>query len=871
MDRKRRIVPISGGEQVETEVRDTYEPETVYETVDEQVYASEEEYTPQKRSFLWLVPTLALLAIAGWTAFHVWATGPTLFAMAPAAWSGWIVNWAVPVILIVAVWMLALRHSRVETGRFADAAASLRAESDALEERLGRVNAELSMARDFIVAQGRDLEAFGRTATDRLGEQAGRLEALIGDNAERVETLHSVSGAALDNMEQLRGRIPILTNAAKDLTSNIGQAGDSAEAQLERLREGFERIGQGGEASGIKIDALRARVDEAVAEFQRRADQLGEIADARFAALDADGAAFRERLYEQEIEGLGAVRQRAEALETAMQGIQDRLAANEAAAATGFEERISAMKAGGDELAARLVEQERAALAGWRERIEAIDADARNVFARIDNGSRESLDASGARVAALGEDLAKVFADMRRQGDEWDAAIAERARRGEADSAAMAEKVAAMLADLDSAIDARRQRHEQIGAAIARHSETVAGQLAEHGAQIGEAAARAREAETTTAAGLERLNDRLVESREALTGTDTAIARLTDDSVRLLELIEAASRHAREALPEAVGDTESRLERIGTSVGDLHAALTRAGENGEALDKALAGSRETTRDTIAEIDRLHAGMAERGDEHGEQLAALRDTLRSAREESEAMAVSAEATVGGALARLAEASREAVADLEGQSASAVRDIAEKLARESGEAVSRAMRESTDGALDGLDEAVERATAATREAAGQLRDRLSEVEEITGNLERRIDHARRSAEDDIDEHFARRVSQITESLNSTAIDIEKVLSAEVSEAAWQSYLKGERGIFTRRAVRLLDNSQARDVVEHYENDRDFREYVNRYVHDFETMLRTLLATREGNSLAMTVISSDMGKLYVALAQAIERLRR
>jgi hypothetical protein len=48
------------------------------------------------------------------------------------------------------------------------------------------------------------------------------------------------------------------------------------------------------------------------------------------------------------------------------------------------------------------------------------------------------------------------------------------------------------------------------------------------------------------------------------------------------------------------------------------------------------------------------------------------------------------------------------------------------------------------------------------------------------------------------------------------------------------------------------------------------VNRYIHDFEAMLRSVLSTRDGNALAVTILSSDMGKLYVALAQAIERLR-
>ena len=48
------------------------------------------------------------------------------------------------------------------------------------------------------------------------------------------------------------------------------------------------------------------------------------------------------------------------------------------------------------------------------------------------------------------------------------------------------------------------------------------------------------------------------------------------------------------------------------------------------------------------------------------------------------------------------------------------------------------------------------------------------------------------------------------------------------------------------------------------------MNHYIHDFEAMLRQLLSTRDGNALGVTLLSSDMGKLYVALAQGIERLR-
>ena len=117
----------------------------------------------------------------------------------------------------------------------------------------------------------------------------------------------------------------------------------------------------------------------------------------------------------------------------------------------------------------------------------------------------------------------------------------------------------------------------------------------------------------------------------------------------------------------------------------------------------------------------------------------------------------------------------------------------------------------------------------------------------------------------------MSLLIEALNSTAIDVNKLLSNEVADTAWAAYLKGDRGVFTRRAVRLLDSGEAREILRHYEDEPEFREQVNRYIHDFEAMLRRVLADRDGATLGVTLLSSDMGKLYVALAQAIERLRR
>ena len=109
-----------------------------------------------------------------------------------------------------------------------------------------------------------------------------------------------------------------------------------------------------------------------------------------------------------------------------------------------------------------------------------------------------------------------------------------------------------------------------------------------------------------------------------------------------------------------------------------------------------------------------------------------------------------------------------------------------------------------------------------------------------------------------------------MHSAAIDVGKILSDEIDDKAWGAYLKGNRGVFTSRAVRLIGGSETRAIRAHYDVDLEFQRSVNRYVHDFEAMLRRVIAERDGGIIAVTLMSSDMGKLYAALAQAIDKRR-
>ena len=803
--------------------------------------------------FAWVVPTLAVLAALGWTAFFGWVHQDAILTGAsPAQWAEWIIDWAPPVLLIVALWLLAMRNSRREAARFAMAAQALSQESSLLEQRLTTVNRELSLARDFIAAQSRDLESLGRVAADRISEHAARLQELIRDNGAQVEAIGRVSTTALENMDRLRDDLPVISNSARDVASQIGHAGGVARDQLEELVGGFNRLNQFGEASGRQVTVLRGKVDEALAAFEAQAAKLEDIAGQRFAALAERSAAFRAELDGREVEAFAAIRRRADSLAQQLDAQRIEIADAEAAAAQALQQRLDQLREEGTRIAATIRGGESEAAELWSATVSALEQRMQETIRKIAEVDQQAMDSARQRLAALGEAAQRLDTTMAQRAEAAHEQLMKRSGEAEEREAEALEALQQRLADFDARIAERQQEHLAHVSGLTERSEALASRLTELSAQMNAMSEHGRSAGQDLARVTQGLGAQLEESRALVESSAAQVARLTDDSVRLLELIRSSAEHTGSDLPQALAQAEQRLTSFKEQAATLHGLIAQASEKGAALATHVEAARENGSATSDELAQLEARLAElaRG--------------------STALAAQARGELGQAMATLETASREMLAGMQARQADAIRAMAERIAGDSGEAINEALRGHAASVIADLQAAAERAGQAGRETALALRDQLAAVNELTGNLEHRVAHARQRAEEQVDNDFARQMALITESLHSSAIDITKAFANEVADTAWASYLRGDRGIFTRRAVRLLDNQEARAVAAVYDEDGDFRETVNRYIHDFEAMLRTVLSTRDGNTLAVTLLSSDMGKLYVALAQAIERLR-
>ena len=870
MTSETRVVAIGSGAQEAA-------PDEILLTVEAEAplaYEAEwddEQPLPRRDWAAFLLPALAFAAILGWTGLFVWANRAAILSGGTLdLWLGWIRDWSLPVLLVGVAWLLLMRNSRREAQRFGDAARLLGDESIKLETRLIAVNRELSLAREFIASQARDLESLGRVATERLARHADKLDALIKDNGARLDTIGTVSSSALDNMEKLRGQLPVIASSAKDVTNNIANAGRAAHGQLDSLIGGFNRLNDFGQASERQVTALRATIDQALGEFARHTEQLGEVTSARFTELAERGAEFRTQLDGHEVEALATIRTRASALVGELEQVRQTLDGHEAESLTSLRARLSAMRDEGAALSRALRDGEDQAINAWRRAMVQLEADLRDAVEQIGTIDQKAADTAKKRWSNLLKQADQADARLSERDRLFDEGIEQRRTAAEARDAQFVIQFTEQLASLDQEIAARRAAQEEHSRRLIAHGETISTQLAHFAGRMEQIAEHGSQAETAITTSLTALSEQLGSSRTALSGTDTAIADLTDKSVRLLELIQASVQHSALDLPAAMTVSEGKLVELETRALALRDTVTDAQGRGEDLSNYVISSHSGLTATMGELDGLYTGLDQRAASHAASLREIRQTLEAAQIDSSTLAERTQAELRGAIEALNSSARDAVAGIEQMSAASVSALADRLGEESGAAIERTMRARTDEAVGQLEQAATHAAEASREAAIQLRDQLTKVDELTGNLERRVAQARERAEENIDNDFSRRVALINESLNSNAIDIAKALSSDVTDTAWAAYLRGDRGVFTRRAVRLLDTTEAKAVAQIYDKDTEFRDHVSRYIHDFEAMLRQLLSTRDGHALGVTLLSSDMGKLYVALAQAIERLR-
>ncbi|GEM_PF-881932 len=642
--------------------------------------------------------------------------------------------------------------------------------------------------------------------------------ALREENIALNQSMHSLGLHLADAQKQLGEQAKIVQQLGLDTVTRLGESSDKLASNASVIANAHDQLARSGDVALQRMDGLLAglpRIDDVAQRLAVNFREAGLVAHQQGASLEAKLAALGE-----------------EAAKAAQTG--------EASTATMLEAIVA--------LQEQVKEAESGLLAASTQVSDAHDA-ALARMVRVGAAARDDMTSTVTAVTGQMDESWRLFRDG-------------------VDSAA---------AQMDSKLAAARDAGEAMGAQLSAHadaSDALASRITAHVADV----AQQLEVLDVSVSASSGVIGRAIDDTKAQLGAflqevqsgNASAHQLISHAESLLLALDAVTRELDETLPHALDrmtlhgkTTQTALAQLRPMLeaSELVAQSTMSHVNAvqatlKANEDQMAGH-ATSQQQLA--DRINGSLADAE----AALAKLRDGADEFAEQGGARMI---ATLGEVRATADSAAEEARQTLE-KLVSGAREAMQATATE---AIDAAFKNEIMAQLTAIEEASARAVAAANGAADRLMRQLITIMDTSASVEQRVAEAEQAIAASGRDSLAKQVGLLTEALKSTAIDVTKILSSEVSDTAWDAYLKGDRGVFARRAVKLIESGEAKEILRLYQNDDGFHASVNQFIHDFEAMLRLLIGARDGSAISVTLLSSDIGKLYVALAQAIDRLR-
>ena len=647
----------------------------------------------------------------------------------------------------------------------------------------------------------KEAEAFTRSVI-AMRHEAQSLEGLLGVLRQRIDENHS-SLKTVGN--QLMG-------LGDEAAMRLGTASNDLEGSARRITAQGEALDRAAEAARIDLGVLLEDLPRAEATARSMAEVLqsaGASALGQAAQFETQVGALSERTRDAD-ETIAAASQRLVAQLTEVDARSSAALARVNEAASGSNSTIDA-----------LLQRSADALDEIRG---GIDLQAQAVTALVDQAK--------AGIGQTGIDAAEAMGGKLQSAHSSLDGLASRVSEQEEASQRLIAGIFSGLSGLDEKFAALAQDGDTRAAAVSNSLARVRGELDAIAAQS-----------VDHDGAMEGLAGRMSGLRQSLDGLTadiqgqltSALGDAEGSAQRLLDASEAARPHietARDAAIEAATRLESGASAIEAQHDRLAALLA-------AVDTGVGGAERRLGELSGAIAAAQAEAGQLSSETGPALVAALVQVREAANHA------------------AERAREAIAAVIPASAGQLSDAAKS-------ALEKVIRDTLIAQLAEVEQVTGRAVDSARGASERLTQQMISIGQSAAALEEHFNDSNEAQRERDSESFARRVSLLIDSMHSASIDVGKILSDEVDDKAWSAYLKGDRGVFTRRAARLMGNAEARAIDAHYETDLEFQGSVNRYVHDFEAMLRRVTADRDGGAMAVTLMGSDMGKLYAILTQ-------
>lgn len=714
--------------------------------------------------------------------------------------------------------------------------------NESLDARIQATRAGMTGLEDAAGGIGRRLAA----ATDALATESGRLKDLAetsqaaitlaaGSTTRAGQAVSEASDTALAKLQQTERNLRGLVTAVQ---SDLGRAVTDFAQLGETLRrastEHTEITNTATQRAAVARDQLRRVAEEIAAAGNEAASRSHAASDAlRLAATalasNADNALGR----------LGEAGQSFEALATRLRGAVDdaqtrggetaRIAAETsrelARAGEKLKDELRGMEAAIDEHARTLETAATHAATTVEEAGRRFDAQASNLdgeavraVATID-AAVKSLARQGTEVIATADNavqrLGTVVTGFRQRAD----ALAE--------SATAAER---RLSESASSLDGRSRELTVTADTAGSRVEQAADTIERRGRDLESAAERASARIDAAVGAMHRQGDAITAIADRATLETGKAGQLLDGIGKAVDERIATARQQVKESEQSLGNFASRLDAATqTAVGNLNLLI----ETLTREDSTLA----------AQAGEAIAKLREMGSAISVERQAMVESSAKSREELETAIV---------MATKRGAELKALAD---ETASSLALIARNLTAETQVLSGRA--DDARRLMGDLVKAMAAEVSTLGETAAEIELRRQAIEE-TDRRQRRQGAVKASA-------------AVIEGLNGLSVDLARAMEeGELPDDVWRRYLGGERGVFTRRLLGQRNRDGHESIAAKYRDDGEFRTYVDRYMRQFDELMRLSTDADDEDVLAAALRSSDIGKLHRLLAAALGRER-
>lgn len=737
-------------------------------------------------------------------------------------------------------------------GDFGTASQTAEDAAENLESTYGEQIQALREHADLLSENTRELQ-------DALKKEVASLGAAGEQATARARVIEETVRGHADQMNAIVSHTSQQASAtASQFQENIGSVKKVAKSALDDLREGTaDATGQIEEAGRSFVDhaaSLRATADVAASDLTKASTQLNDNANAVLASWRA---ATEQTVGEAE-DSLKAFSKRADEIQQTAETIRERLIEQVDAAQEHLEEAAEAVSiaAAG---AANETEGAKSALIMARNELAAASAESDLTLARTGETLQEQAIKLREAAAVATKEAQEAGAIYQEEAARFSDATAD-ARQNSEHLQSHLLTLSDQLQDLATQIDTKSKEVETRTNAQIESWRATSNQTAED-------VRRMERAFGTSADGLvnasQAAGDRILTAgHDILEKVELLKASSTDGAAHLSDAVGQFETGAR-AVAEASRSALSRLETIRTELNEHDDAARVATDSSTQRLTKIGAALEAVTGKISQVSAIAAGRLTEASssmqQHGEEAEAISQKALDAID-------AVTETFKVRLEELAVAARRTSGEIDESSSvfqAANDDMSKNIVqfKEQTAAISAGAKEMIDAAVQVSDRASKADHIFEARAQRLLRsaDQLSETIQALEELEQ---EATQGA-------FMVTANNIMESLGSLAVDLDRIVEVEVPDKVWRQYRAGDSGVFARRLVKMTSRSTRKKIAEKYRTEAEFRDHVLRYLRQFESLLKRAMAVERSDALAATLLSSNMGKLYVLLAQSLNRL--